>query len=98
MTQSELQVKRVAEQLDAAVTRLNEVQITLSGLAARYEYVGINMEKEQIHVQRTVKEIYKDLDKIHERLAKVEQTLWKFSGALLVVIFVSQILIKYFNL
>ena len=93
-----LQLVEVVRRLDKIAQTLNDVQINLSNLAVRHYNVVSNMEKEQQQVKESLQKINKEIDSIYERLEKVEQFMWKFSGALAAALFVSQLVIKYFNL
>lgn len=93
-----LQLIGVTRRLDKIAQTLNEVQINLSNLALRHEMVVTAVEKDQQQVKDSLKKIDDEIDSLYKRVEKIEQFMWKFSGAMTAALVVSQVLIKYFNL
>lgn len=94
---NDVQLPRVAKQLDKIAHNLQEVQLNLSSLAVRYEYIVTNMEKEQLQMRSSLGNLSKELDNLERRINKLEQFMWKFSGGLVVIVFISQFFMKYFG-
>ena len=93
-----MQLMNVIRRLDKIANTLNEVQINLSNLAVRHDNVVNNVENDRRQVKETMQKLDAEVDSLYARLEKVEQFMWKFSGAMAAALFVSQLVIKYFNL
>ena len=88
----------VIRRLDKIANTLSEVQINLSNLAVRHDNVVNNVENDRRQVKETMQKLDAEVDSLYARLEKVEQFMWKFSGAMAAALFVSQLAIKYFKL
>lgn len=93
-----MQLINVIRRLDKIANTLSEVQINLSNLAVRHDNVVNNVENDRRQVKETMQKLDAEVDSLYARLEKVEQFMWKFSGAMAAALFVSQLVIKYFNL
>lgn len=93
---SKLQLARLTKQLDIIVSKLSEVQINLSQLAIRHEFIVSNMERDQATMKSVIGELKDKLEVHDDRISKLEKMFFKFSGALVVVIFVGQYLVNKF--
>ena len=96
MPTSDVQLLRIAKQLDAITSKLNDVQVHLSQLAVRHEYIASTIEKDRLYVQGVITNVEQTLERHDGRISKLEGMLLKFSGALIVIIFVGQLAIKRF--
>lgn len=92
------QLEKVTQQLDTVVDRLSEIQVNLSSLAVRYEYIVANMERDQKTVKESLDSVDTEISDLNQRVNNIEKFYYKFSGALLVVLFIGQLVIKYFNI
>lgn len=92
------QLGKVTQQLDTVVERLGEIQVNLSNLVIRYEYIVADMEREQKSVKESLEEVDEELADLHRRVNSIEKVYYKFTGVLLAGLFIGQLAMKYFNI
>lgn len=90
------QIYRVAKQLDSIAKHMGEIQVGVSNLTVRYEYIVTQIEKDQAAVKQALEAIGRDISYLETRVAEIEKFVWKFSGAIIVVVAAVQYFANYY--
>lgn len=85
MTQTQ-QIELILSHLSGATNSLNRTQVQLSSLALRYEYIVESIERNQKQVKEDLVGVEKELESIYNRLHSLEKFVWKFTGAIIVIV------------
>lgn len=97
MSPEAAQMMRVAKQLDQVSRELANTQLSLSNLTLRYEFMMTNLEQNKVQLTTSLATVHKDIQILQARIDRVEEVLWKYSGAVLILAFIVPVAINYFS-